>query len=320
MSPRRFRLFAYAVLCVNLAVICWGAYVRSSGSGAGCGNHWPLCKQAAGSGEHHLIELLHRLTTGAAGVLVAVLVVIAFRSFARGAPVRKAATAAALTYVLEALIGAAIVKLGLVAYDPSIAHALAVAIHFVNTLVLLASLALVAWFAETPGPVQLRSRGTLSRLLAATIGAILLLAMTGAVAALADLIFPVDSFREGLQRDFSAGAATLLRLRMIHPVLAVVVSLLIVATYRVASRGAGGPHTPLLARWLGVCFLVQVALGLLNLGFAAPTILQMLHLLGADATWISLILLAASALVMPVDAPAAALTTSAASAGGVTPG
>jgi heme A synthase len=176
---------------------------------------------------------------------------------------------------------------------------LAVAIHLVNTLLLLASLALIAWFAETPAPVELHRRGTLSRLLAATIGAMLLLAMTGAVAALADLIFPVDSLRAGLERDFSSGAATLLRLRMIHPVLAVAVGLLVAATYRVASRGAGGPHTARLASILGWLFLCQIAVGLLNLGFAAPTALQMLHLLVADATWISLVLLAASALVTP---------------------
>ena len=287
------------VLCINVAVICWGAYVRSSGSGAGCGNRWPLCKDTAEIGEHRIIELLHRLTTGAAGVLVAVLVVLAFRWFARGTPVRKAATAAAVTYVLEALIGAAIVKLGLVAYDPSLAHAFAVAIHLVNTLLLLASLALIAWFAETPAAVELDRHGTLSRLLTATIVAMLLLAMTGAVAALADLIFPVDSLRAGLERDFSSGAATLLRLRMIHPVLAVAVGLLVAATYRVASRGGGGPHTARLAGVLGWLFLCQIALGLLNLGFAAPTVLQMLHLLVADATWISLVLLAASALVTP---------------------
>ena len=40
---RSFARFAGAVLGYNLLVIVWGAYVRASGSGAGCGNHWPLC-------------------------------------------------------------------------------------------------------------------------------------------------------------------------------------------------------------------------------------------------------------------------------------
>lgn len=298
MTPRRFRQFACGVLCVNLAVICWGAYVRSSGSGAGCGNHWPLCKGVASEGR--IIELMHRLTTGAAGFLVLALLVLAFRRFRRGSPVRKAAAAAAVCYVLEALIGAAIVKLGLVAYDPSLGHAFAMAIHLVNTLVLLASLALVAWFAEAPGTIRIRGGDRLAWLLGATIAAMLLLAMTGAVAALADLIYPAASFRAGMHRDFAAGASALLRLRMVHPAFVLVVAGLVAATCRAAADGPGGPHTARIGRVLGGLFLLQVAIGLLNLGFAAPTLLQMLHLIVADATWVSLVVLAASALAEPV--------------------
>jgi heme A synthase len=308
-STRRFRLFAWGVLCINVAVICWGAYVRSSGSGAGCGDHWPMCEGAAGQGQHQIIELLHRLTTGATAVLVGWLVVQAFRRFGRGSPVRKAAAAAAVFYVLEALIGAAIVELGLVAYDPSLGHALAMAIHLVNTLLLLASLALVAWFADAPGTVRFRDRGVLGWLLAATIVAVLLLAMTGAVAALADLIYPADSLRAGLHRDFSSGASALLRLRMVHPVLAVVVALLVATTCRIAGDGAGGPHTARLARVLGGVFLLQIGIGLLNLALAAPTLLQILHLIVADATWVSLVVLAASALAAPTGARAGSLIT-----------
>ena len=298
-APRRFRQFACVVLCVNVVVILWGAFVRASGSGAGCGNHWPNCSGTPGASGHEIIELLHRLTTGAAAILVALLLVAAYREFERGSRVRKAAVASAVFLVLEILIGAVIVKLGLVAYDPSLGHALAMAIHLVNTLLLLASLALVAWFAEEPGALDLRGRRALTWLLAATLGAVLILAMTGAVAALADLIFPTSSLRAGLHRDFAPGAAALLRLRMIHPILALVVSGLVVATYRATEAGVGGRHTPLLARVLGGLFLLQVAIGLLNLGFAAPTLLQMLHLLVADATWISLVVLAASALARP---------------------
>lgn len=295
-SPRRFRLLACGVLALNVAVICWGAYVRASGSGAGCGNHWPMCKDAAGAGGDRIIELLHRLTTGAAGFLVAALIVLAFRRFPRRSPVRKAAAATAVFYVLEALIGAAIVKLGLVAYDPSLAHALAMALHLVNTLLLLGSLALIAWFADAPPPGRLRDRGPLGWLLATTLGATLLLAMTGAVAALADLIYPAASFRAGLAHDLSADASTLVHLRTIHPVLAVLTAVLILATCRATAEGPGTPHTPALARALTVLVFVQMAVGVLNLGFAAPTLLQMLHLIVADAVWVCLVVLAASVL------------------------
>src|SRR5690606_8937667 len=39
----RLAAFAWGTLAYNLAVIVWGAYVRATGSGAGCGSHWPLC-------------------------------------------------------------------------------------------------------------------------------------------------------------------------------------------------------------------------------------------------------------------------------------
>ena len=40
---RRFAKYAWGVLAYNLVVILWGAFVRATGSGAGCGSHWPLC-------------------------------------------------------------------------------------------------------------------------------------------------------------------------------------------------------------------------------------------------------------------------------------
>ena len=46
MRRSRFSLFAWSILAYNLAVILWGAYVRATGSGAGCGNHWPDCDGA----------------------------------------------------------------------------------------------------------------------------------------------------------------------------------------------------------------------------------------------------------------------------------
>jgi heme a synthase len=64
---RRFAIFAWAVLAYNLAVVLWGAYVRATGSGAGCGNHWPLCdgpvtpQTPAGA---TIIEFTHRVTSG----------------------------------------------------------------------------------------------------------------------------------------------------------------------------------------------------------------------------------------------------------------
>ena len=42
-GTRHFANFAWGVLAYNILVILWGALVRATGSGAGCGGHWPLC-------------------------------------------------------------------------------------------------------------------------------------------------------------------------------------------------------------------------------------------------------------------------------------
>ena len=63
----RFAKYSWIVLVYNLVVILWGAYVRATGSGAGCGSHWPLC-----NGEviprapevETLVEFTHRLSSG----------------------------------------------------------------------------------------------------------------------------------------------------------------------------------------------------------------------------------------------------------------
>src|SRR5690242_11087890 len=59
---RRFARYAWAVLLYNLPVILFGAYVRATGSGAGCGPHWPFCGEAAGW--HRTVEFTHRLSSG----------------------------------------------------------------------------------------------------------------------------------------------------------------------------------------------------------------------------------------------------------------
>src|SRR6266436_2921474 len=90
----RFRFYAWSVLAFHLAVILWGAYVRASGSGAGCGQHWPLCNGQivpAAPLSATVIEFSHRLTSGIALVSVLVLGFWAFRAFPRGYGVRGGA-------------------------------------------------------------------------------------------------------------------------------------------------------------------------------------------------------------------------------------
>jgi heme A synthase len=95
-------------------VILWGAFVRATGSGAGCGSHWPLC-----NGElvprapqvETVIEFIHRATSGLAFLLVLGLFVLAWRVYPKGDLVRRAAALSFLFIVTEALVGAGLVLL-----------------------------------------------------------------------------------------------------------------------------------------------------------------------------------------------------------------
>ena len=139
--------FAWGVLAFNVAVILWGAWVRLSGSGAGCGSHWPLCDgeviPTAPSVEK-AIEFTHRATSGLALVAVAALAVRARRAFGRGSAARRSAAWALGFVLIEALLGAGLVLFELVGADDSSARAVVMPLHLVNTLLLLGALALTA--------------------------------------------------------------------------------------------------------------------------------------------------------------------------------
>ena len=79
--------FAWFAVFYNVLVIVWGALVRASGSGAGCGNHWPLCNGQVipvSPGFHTIIELTHRMMTGGSVLVVSALLVWTFCTAAKG--------------------------------------------------------------------------------------------------------------------------------------------------------------------------------------------------------------------------------------------
>jgi len=307
----RFALFAWLVLAYNLLVILWGAVVRATGSGAGCGEHWPLCQGVViphGAEIATIIEFAHRASSGVAVVLVIGLVYLAFRSFAAGHAARRYALAALGFTLTEGLIGAGLVLFGWTGTNTSLARFVMLAIHLANTFMLLASLALTARSATFSdrdplqlAPPQVGAAGEVSmskRRLAyglALIGT-LALAITGTVAALADTLFPSPSLAQGLSRDFSSTSGYLLRLRIIHPILAVLVGLVLLALATGAWSDPGSPSARRTARGLFILLILQVILGGLNLILLAPIAVQVLHLLVADLVWIALVLLASEVL------------------------
>jgi heme A synthase len=284
---RAFARFAWSVVAYNLAVILWGAYVRATGSGAGCGNHWPLCNGAVtpqSPNIHALIEWTHRAMTGLDTPLIAWLLIWAFRAFPRRHPVRLAATLSAVFLVTEALLGALLVKLQHVARN---ADAYTESTHLVNTLTLLACLALTAWWGmDKPAP---RLGGKAAWMAAISLGAVMLLGITGVIAALGDTLFPAPTLAAGLAQDFNPASSVLLRLRGLHPLIAAAVAAWL--TYYAVGRLRTAKAASLR---VVVMVWIQLLAGLVNFLLQEPVWMQMVHLLIADLLWISLVLLCAA--------------------------
>ena len=301
-SPHpRFRSFATGFLVYLLGVILFGAWVRITHSGAGCGSHWPMCNGEVipiAPSLETLIELTHRLTSGLLGIVGLVLVGWALLRFGRD----RVSLAAGITLVfiiVEALIGAGLVLRELVADDDSVARAIIITIHLVNTLVLTAAASLTAWWSFDRRDVALRKLGPGGWILGLGLVAIAVTSMTGAVTALGDTLFPVDTAAAGgvldrVRDDLSPAKHFLVRLRIFHPVVAVVAALVVWWVGSWARERATDGITPRLARGLQHAVIAQVALGVVNIALAAPGWLQLAHLLLAQTVWIAAVLTTAS--------------------------
>ncbi|MCE7980178.1 MAG: heme A synthase [Caldilinea sp. CFX5] len=303
MTNKRFAAFAWGVLGYNILVILWGAVVRATGSGAGCGSHWPLCQGEViprAPAIETLIELSHRLTSGVALIVVVLLVIWALRLYPKGHFVRKWAWTSLFFIFVEALLGAGLVLFEYVAFDQSVARAYWMAGHLVNTFLLLAALTLTAWGATYGQSWRWRGQGMIGGLLVVAWLALLLLGASGAVTALGDTL----AIHGGISPTESALVAQLVALRIYHPLLAVLVGIVLVAIAWVVMNRRPGPATQRWGRWLIGIFALELVLGVINVALKAPVWMQVLHLLVADLLWIALILLTASAFAQPAAAVA----------------
>lgn len=287
---------AWIAAAVNVAVILWGAVVRATGSGAGCGSHWPLCNGEVVPQNPRaatLIEFGHRLSSGLALIVVIWLAVRVLREHrggeARDRSLRRLAWLSVIFIFGEAAIGAGIVLFEYVGENSSLARAVWMGLHLVNTFLLLGALALLADRLGRPNSgilavVPREWQPVLGFLALALTGA------TGAIAALGDTLFPAATLAEGMRRDFAAGSHMLLRLRTFHPLIAIGTGLL---WLHLAQESRKMRNRVVLQGANAVTLLVflQFAVGLLSLGLLAPVPLQLLHLLVADLLWMAGVLL-----------------------------
>lgn len=280
------------MLVYAVTVIVWGAVVRATGSGAGCGAHWPLCNGEvvpASPGIATIIEFAHRTTSGIILVLSVALLAMAFRTFPPGHAARRAAAWSMVFVLIEAAVGAGIVLLRLVENNASALRAGYVAVHLANTLILVG---MYAWtvFAARPRPVTWTPSVAARRepWVRGGLAAMMLVCAAGAVVALGDTLFPGRSLAAGFAADFDATSHFLIRLRMWHPLLAVALSLYFM-TVIVQSDVLDEPSLrppARLALWL---IIGQVGLGIVNLLALAPLSLQMAHLAVSNVLWVALV-------------------------------
>lgn len=304
-SSRPLARLAWFSLGWNMLVILWGAVVRATGSGAGCGAHWPTCNGEViplAPSVTTLIEYSHRLTSGVALILVALVLMRALKLRPAGHLGRFWAGAAMFFILAEAAVGAGLVLFERVAGDTSVARGYWMSAHLVNTFLLLATLALTARFADSDrtvaggGLAAVRATFVFGRSHAAvplSVLALFAIGISGAIAALGDTLFKATSLREAIAQDFSSTSHIFLRLRVLHPMIAIVGGLVLLAVaYRLVSVSSVAPRLRRLGVSLAALVVTQWGLGILNLLLLAPTWLQIVHLLVADLIWISVVLVA----------------------------
>jgi len=297
------RRFAWGVLVYFIAVILWGTLVRATGAGAGCGNHWPLCNgtviQHSASVET-MIEFTHRLTSGLSFFAVVGLTAWTFAATSRGHLARAAAMAAVAFTLVEATLGALLVKLGLTAQSQSPLRPSYLALHLANTLLLVAALTLTAHLlGRRVGYLRGSVRLVAPFGAAAGVVLVMIVGVTGSLAALGDTLFPASSLGMAFAQDFSSVSGWLVRWRWMHPAVAFLVSIVLLwILIRAVRRGTHWDNRGLSALVL-LLLAVVYSLGLLDVVWLAPLWLQLAHLLAADWLWVALVVLTARLTLQP---------------------
>ncbi|HJR49738.1 MAG TPA: heme o synthase [Gemmatimonadales bacterium] len=287
-GSRLLRRLAWAGSGFTLGLIVLGGIVRITGSGMGCGDHWPRC-----DGEWFppldlptLIESSHRWAAALVSILVFAVAAVALRRHRSEPALRDPALVAALLLVVQVLLCAVTVKLVLPPW--------VVITHFANAMLLLAALLVVALRAtpQAPGALAGDRHGD-HGLVLATVALGFVLILFGAQVANFDagllcLGFPLCN-GSALPPE-----GDLARLHWSHRVLAL--GFLIVLGVLVSRLNRSrSPETAAVRRWAATVLgatLVQIAVAAAMILHLLPTGLRALHLLVGAVIWAALVVLA----------------------------
>ena len=296
---RRFRRYVFAVFVYTIAVILWGAWVRISHSGNGCGDSWPLCKEQVIPTAAALptwIEFAHRLSSGLFAVLMVILFFWGRRFFAKGHWGRKAVSFALFFTVTEALLGAALVLFGLVGSNATVTRAYVMALHMFNSLLLSGSIIMTCEAARFDR-FQMYAGRRRRWLGAAFLLALVFIACTGALASLSGTLFPSQSLLQGLKEDFARNSHILLRLRIWHPISATILGGTVAIVSGVLLQdGASADLKRALTVFVAVIGF-GIAFGYATLFLLSPIWMKLVHLALAHLIWACLVVVVERTLV-----------------------
>lgn len=292
-NKKNFAKYAWVYLIYNFYVILGGAYVRATGSGAGCGAHWPLCK-----GEivpnfsliHTIVEFTHRASSAIVTIGAIVLLVWAFQCTNKRDPIRKSAIFVFLFILVEALLGAALVLFELVANNSSNFRAVMMALHLVTTFMLLASITLTAAWASNFPVFKLKIQHHTFFSFVVVIFGLLIVGSSGAITALGDTLFRPLYVGEGLLSDIEYKSHILKSIRIYHPVLAILVSFYTVYICWKVTSPSSLKSQKFLCKLITAIVVLQICLGVINIALLAPIWMQIVHLFIADLLWVCAIL------------------------------
>lgn len=309
-AERKFVKFAIFVLVFNLIVIAWGAFVRISFSGDGCGSHWPLCNGELLPSFANIktaVEFSHRISSGIVLPLVLAMIVMAHRAFGSKHAATKWSWATLLFVCISATVGMMLVKFGWVGKDDSMGRAITLAAHLINTMLLLGALTAAIWYGS--GRPKIAMKGVAGWLTVVGSFAVLFVGTSGAVTSLGDTIFPRDSSLQVISEGLSPTGHFLLRLRIWHPFLAVAAALVLFFTIFVLSEVCERNEVRKFGRWVIGMVVLQLLVGLANVWLKAHPALAIIHLLLADLLWISALRLWLAAIESPKKSPTPAVPT-----------
>lgn len=298
VTDARLSNFVWILLGFNILVILWGAWVRISGSGDGCGSHWPTCHGTfipPSPSVKTLTELSHRLTSAIAGLSSIALVVWSQKAFPKKHPVRLGAFLTLILIVVEGLLGAGLVLFRYIGTDDSVGRALYLPLHLANTFTLLGSL-LYTGLSARGIQITFRNQGTYIYGVVIALIAGLLTGMSGAIAALGDTLFPKLSTIKGLESVFSGQAHYLIELRLLHPILALITIGILLWFVQATQKKRPSAEAQFWGDWTTRLIWVQLAIGILNVISKAAWYMQILHLGFATLMWLAVLGLAASGL------------------------